>query len=121
MNKHILVAEDDTNSQSVIRSLLEFHTFQVVVAANGKQALEELENHEFDAFIIDLSMPEMDGWQLLDAIKSDSKTALSPCIAITAFHSAEVSLKAREAGFTAYFSKPIDVYTFKEELSAILA
>lgn len=118
--KQILIVEDDENSQSVMRSLLEHHTFQVTLAANGKQALEHLEEQQFDAFIIDLSMPEMDGWQLLNVLRNDTVNSQIPCIAITAFHSAEVAMKAIDAGFTAYFSKPINVYTFEKELSDLL-
>lgn len=118
--KRVLIVEDDTNSQLVIQSLLEHYTFQVDVAENGKQALEFLDEHDFSAFIVDLSMPEMDGWELVDVLQRDPLTRDIPCIAITAFHSPEVMMKVKEAGFVAYFAKPIDVYTFEQELSGLL-
>lgn len=114
----ILIAEDDINSQQLTSELLEYFAYEVKLAANGKEALQLFQAHAFDAVIIDLSMPEMDGWQLLKSIQAEQ--ASIPCIAVTAFHSASVARRAKDAGFAAYFPKPIDVYTFQKQLAALL-
>jgi DNA-binding NtrC family response regulator len=60
----------------------------------------------------------MDGWALLAVVQQGSPYL--PCIAVTAFHSADVAVKAIEAGFVAYFPKPLDPASFVQELTNVL-
>ncbi len=70
--------------------------------------------------IVDLALPGLDGWGLLSAVQKNRKTAQVPCVAVTAFHSPEVAVKAIEAGFLAYFPKPIEAMPFIRELERIV-
>lgn len=117
MNWHILVVEDDVHSREVVRELLDHHQVEVDVAENATRALELLQEHHYTAVVIDLSLPGMSGWELLNTIR---ETEAIPCIAITAYHSANVAQEAIKAGFTAYFPKPIDVTSFVDDLAAYL-
>ena len=73
-----------------------------------------------DLVVIDLALPVMNGWGLLRAIQEDRRLAEVPCVAMTAYHSAEVARKAIEVGFAGYFAKPIDVGSFVQDLIKIL-
>jgi CheY-like chemotaxis protein len=79
---------------------------------SAEAALELLQQNKFTGCIIDLHLPGMDGWRLLDLIHQNEATARTPCIAITAYHSAMLPMKAREAGFDAYIPKPLEPASF---------
>ncbi len=65
-------------------------------------------------------MPEMDGWETLEQIRSNPETANLPVIAVTAYHSVDVAHDAMKAGFNAYFAKPLSPQHFVDELKRIL-
>lgn len=117
---NILVIEDDGDGQEVVLRLLKYHHIAYKIAGTGEDALKYLANGGFTACIIDLSLPGINGWEVLSAIRHDPQLYHLPCVAITAYHSAEVAMKAVEAGFNAYFSKPLDATSFVRELSRVL-
>lgn len=118
----ILVVEDDPDGQQVVAHILGYLNFNIDVVADVNSALSLLANHtdEYRAAIIDLSLPERDGWDLLREIKASPSTEQLPCIAVTGFHSSKTREDALRAGFTAYFSKPIEATTFVRELEALM-
>jgi len=71
----ILVVEDEEASRETLRELLELEGFEVETAANGKEALDKLQSLEPCVMLLDLFMPIMDGWQLLDQLRSDGRLA----------------------------------------------
>jgi CheY-like chemotaxis protein len=116
----VLVVEDDLNGQDVARGILEHYDIVVDVADDAMQALEFLRNNQYTAAIIDLSLPGMSGWDLLQAMRRNAATATLPCVAMTAYHSPRVAQDAIEAGFAAYFPKPMNVATLMEDLRNVL-
>jgi CheY-like chemotaxis protein len=119
----ILVVEDDPDGQVVVSHVvMETLSMPVDVASNAKEALKFLEEKsmEYRIAIIDLSMPEMDGWQLLSTIRSNPKTAELPCVAVTAYHSTRTREDALKSGFVGYFSKPIDTSSFSQQLKKFM-
>ena len=120
-NWKILVVEDDHDGQEVVSRLLKYHRIEHLIAGSGEEAFQILEQEAITGCIIDLALPGIDGWGVLEAIRSDGQIGNIPCVAITAFHSAEVAVKAIEAGFNAYFSKPLDATSFVRELSNVLS
>lgn len=118
----ILVVEDDEDSLRVVEEALQLYhgDVQVRVAANGKECLALLDSFKPTLVIMDLALPELDGWKALAAIRANPVTADLPVVAITAYHSANVYEDALNAGFSAYFAKPIDVFSFGESLSALI-
>lgn len=121
-NWHILVVEDDLDGQALMSTLLEHLNVPVDVANNVAEAEQFLfqSDHQYQAVIIDLALPDKDGWQLLAEIQADERTRALPCIAVTAFHNSKLREEAIIAGFMAYFPKPIDSTTFLRELASIL-
>lgn len=108
--KHILVVEDDPDGQEMVTTILEHLGFKVAAADDGEQAATLLfeQGASFDAIVIDLALPGMDGWELLGAILNNPATSAVPCIAVTAFHNSKLREDALRAGFTAYLPKPLD-------------
>jgi CheY-like chemotaxis protein len=115
----ILVIEDETDSMEFVQGLLEYHGINSVGATTGEEAIELLGRFRPEMIIIDLALPGLNGWELLSAIKSDPSLRKIPCVAITAYHTAELAEQAIEAGFSAYFAKPLDATSFVRELEGI--
>jgi CheY-like chemotaxis protein len=116
----LLVIEDDPDGQEVVGRILKYHRIPFVMTGNATEAAEALQTHAVNGAIIDLNLPGMDGWSLLQQIHDDPQTAALPCVAITAYHSADVAVKAIEAGFAAYFPKPLDSSSFVNDLTRVL-
>ncbi len=117
---HVLVVEDDPDGQEVVERILRYHRIDAHLASDGESAVEQLTQNVYTLVIIDLALPNMNGWELLKFIKSQPTLAATPCIAVTAFHSAEVAVKALQAGFSAYFPKPLDATSFVRELENVM-
>ena len=116
---HVLVVEDDPDGQEVVTRILRHHRITTDVAATAEEALTLLAKTRYDLAVIDLALPTMNGWALLQNIRSNPKLAGMPCVAVTAFHSAEVAVEAIQAGFAAYFPKPLEATSFVRELQRI--
>jgi CheY-like chemotaxis protein len=119
-NWHVLVVEDDPDGQEVVSRILRHHKMTVDVAPTGEDAITMLAAIDYSLAVIDLSLPRIDGWRVLESIQTTPRTAQLPCVAVTAFHSADVAVKAIQAGFTAYFPKPLDPTSFVQELQSIV-
>lgn len=117
---YVLVVEDDPDGQEVVTRMLRHHGIPAVMADSGETAVALLNAHQYTAAIIDLALPGIDGWAVLKAIRQDLNLANLPCIAVTAFHSADVAVKAIQAGFNAYFPKPLDATSFVRELQHVV-
>ncbi|HEX2905267.1 MAG TPA: response regulator [Phototrophicaceae bacterium] len=117
----ILVVEDDPDGQDVVARILRYHKISLDIANDAEEALQLLiGGSQYTGAIIDLALPGIDGWTLLGAIRRDPQTANLPCVAVTAYHSAEVAVKAIEMGFNAYFAKPLETTSFVRELERVL-
>ena len=105
----ILLAEDNVVNQVLACRLLEKHGHRVVVASNGRKALEALEKQKFDLVVMDVSMPEMDGFEAVAAIRAREGATGShlAIIAMTAHAMKGDRERCLAAGMDAYISKPI--------------
>jgi CheY-like chemotaxis protein len=117
--KSILLVDDDVGSLDVLTIILQHKHYQVVGVADANTALELLLTQPFDVAIIDLRLPETDGWQLLDKIRSHHPLSTIRTIALTAYYTPTVALRAREAGFDACLSKPVTKQTVKHILNQL--
>lgn len=113
----VLVVEDDLHGRNVVRTVLESAGISVDQAGDAHEAAGFLDQaNAYSAVVIDLSLPEVSGWQLLQMIRANPTHSDTPCIAITAYHSSKVAQEALEAGFVAYIPKPIQVKTFADSV-----
>jgi two-component system sensor histidine kinase/response regulator len=108
----ILLAEDNDINQQIAVELLEGAGATVKVANNGQEAFETLSNGPqpppFDVMLMDLQMPEMDGYQATAKIRADSRFASLPIVAMTAHATLEERQRCLAAGMNDHVSKPID-------------
>lgn len=108
-NKTILLVDDDMRNVFALSSLLEGYKAKVIVGRNGKIGLEKLKKHpETDLILLDIMMPEMDGYEVMKFIRKNKKFKDIPIIAITAKAMKEDREKCLAAGANEYLSKPID-------------
>jgi CheY-like chemotaxis protein len=116
----VLIVEDDRDSLDGLQEIFRYYNIESVGAYSAEEALNLLDDVRPSLAILDLALPEMDGWELLSRIRRDPVVGSIPVVAVTAFHSASVARQAIDAGFNAYFSKPIDVASFIPELERVL-
>lgn len=105
MKKNILVVDDEQDIRELISDLLETKGYRILTACDGEDALSKMANESFDLFIIDMSMPRMDGMTLLKEIKKIQPLAV--VIVLTGFSSIEGAVNAIQAGAFQYISKPV--------------
>lgn len=116
----VLVVEDEQDSMEVVKDILGHYNIENVGAETAEEALSMINEVRPTLAIIDLALPEMDGWGLLKELRKNSQTANVPAVAVTAYHSANVAQEAIAAGFDAYFPKPIEATSFVRELERIM-
>ncbi len=113
---HILVVEDNEINQQVVCELLGQERFHVQVADNGQEAVDLLATETFDAVLMDIQMPVMDGYQATRVIRDQLELTELPIIALTANALIEDREKSLEAGMNAHLNKPIDPALLMETL-----
>jgi signal transduction histidine kinase/DNA-binding response OmpR family regulator len=111
-NRHrsrVLLAEDNAINQTLALRLLEKRGYSVTLAGNGREAVEAFENNHFDVVLMDIQMPEMDGFEATAAIRAKEKLTGRhvPIIAMTAHALKGDQERCISAGMDAYISKPI--------------
>ena len=105
----VLLAEDNAVNQKIAMRVLEKHGHQVTVAANGRQALAALDRAGFDVVLMDVQMPEMDGFECTAAIRGHERVTGNhlPIIAMTAHAMPGDRERCIAAGMDSYIAKPI--------------
>ena len=108
--KQLLLVEDDIRNIFALTNVLSSYNIQVTFAENGREALELLDkNPNFDLVLTDIMMPEMDGYQMIKAIREQPRFEKLPIIALTAKAMKEDRQRCLDAGASDYISKPIDI------------
>lgn len=108
VNPTILLVEDDEETRYVMRLQLEARGYRVIEAADGETAVELAENFNPQIVLMDLSLPRMDGFEATKKIREDGRMAKIPVVAVTAHQETDFRQGAKESGFDAYVTKPID-------------
>jgi len=116
----ILYVEDNPDNRSLIRRVLEAEGYAVVEAINAKQALEKLESDTIDLVLMDINMPDMDGYTLTARIKSIEKFSKIPIVAVTANVMRGDREKSLGAGCDGYIQKPIDIDTLSQQIERFI-
>ena len=115
MEPRILLVEDNAVNQLIARRILQKNGYEADLAHNGREAVEILSRRSYDLILLDIQMPEMDGFEAARTIRAPESGVLDhevPIIAMTAYAGREDEDKCREAGMTDYISKPLDMERF---------
>ena len=118
--KTILLVEDTPFFRMVEAKYLEAAGYDVIQAENGKKAMLLLESNKVDGVILDIVMPEMDGWAVIKKIRSDVRFKDLPVMAVTSLSDKKLEKKGLEAGFTKWESK-LNKTSLLEKLQIILS
>lgn len=105
----ILIVEDNMDTYELVRFILEKNGFETFLAMNGRDGVNAATKQRPDLIIMDISMPEMDGWTAMQLIKSDPAVSFIPMIALTAHALPSDRKRAFDAGCDEYITKPMDL------------
>ncbi|GEP90881.1 Signal transduction histidine kinase [Chitinophaga terrae (ex Kim and Jung 2007)] len=108
-DKTVLIADDDVRNIFSLTKALERHQMKVLSAIDGKEALQQLKENQVDIVLMDMMMPEMDGYDAIAAIRKQAPYKNLPIIAVTAKAMMGDREKCLQAGASDYISKPVDV------------
>jgi len=108
----ILVIEDNLDNLEMVSFLLERGGFQTISATDGRSGLETARTDQPDLILMDLTIPEIDGWHLAQQLKQDPATAKIPLLAMTAHILPGDRKKAMDSGCDGYITKPLDIPNF---------
>jgi CheY-like chemotaxis protein len=116
----VLLVDDFEDAREMYRQYLEFTGYRVAEAASGKEAVEKATALLPDVILMDLSMPDVDGWEATRILKSDQRTSRIPVMALTGHALAGHSDVARHAGCDAFVTKPCLPADLVRELEKML-
>ena len=105
---HILVVEDNLDNYELVRTILELAGYDTFLAVNGRDGVNAALKQKPDLILMDMSLPEMDGWNATKLIRQNPETAHIPMIALTVHTLPVERRRALEAGVDAYLPKPYD-------------
>ena len=107
--RRILVVEDNMDTYELVHFILEKNGFETFLASNGRDGVNAALKQRPDLIIMDMSMPEMDGWTATSIIKKDEQIRAIPLIALTAHALPGDRQRAMDAGCDEYITKPMDL------------
>lgn len=116
----ILLVEDNEPNRDMLSRRLIRRGYEVNMAVDGKEGLLMADKHMPDLILLDLSLPEMDGWEVLKKLKQDPKMKTIPVIALTAHALVTDRNRAFEAGFDEYDIKPVELPRLLEKIETLL-
>jgi CheY-like chemotaxis protein len=119
--KRILVVEDNADNMTLMCDILDSLGFATVSARNGAEGIAAAQREKPDLILMDLSMPQMDGWTAAKHIKSDPELNPIPIIALTAHAMIGDRDRAMEAGCNDYVTKPISLREFSDKVKKFRA
>lgn len=116
----ILVIEDNESSRDMLVRRLSRRGYQVIWAADGPRGIA-MAHHDFpDLIVMDMSLPEIDGWEATRRLKADPVTGAIPIVALTAHAMASDRQKAMDAGCDDYHTKPLDFESLVRSMEVFL-
>jgi CheY-like chemotaxis protein len=120
MSHKILVIEDNAQNMYLIRFLLESHGYTVIEAENGITGIQKAKEEQPEIILLDIQLPEMDGYEIARILRSSPETDTIPIIAVTSYAMAGDKERILAAGATDYIEKPINPATFVDQIKVHL-
>jgi len=116
----ILIVDDSTTNLVLLEAILQEEGYQTKTAFNAKEAFTIIERNKPDLILLDLLMPQVNGFNILEKLKSDDATKAIPVIVVSAVGTKENIDTCRNLGALDFFSKPIDIPVFLSKLKVYL-
>jgi two-component system cell cycle response regulator DivK len=117
--KAVLI-EDNENNRYLLTLLMEHAGFEVVVAADGKSGIDIARREGPDIILLDIQMPEMDGYEVAVELKKDPALARIPIVGVSSFAMPGDRDRAMRTGFAGYIEKPVDPERFAQSVMEFL-
>ncbi|KGK88677.1 hypothetical protein DP73_12285 [Desulfosporosinus sp. HMP52] len=116
----ILIVDDSISGQKVLNALLEREDYYIEFASNGKDALKKAFEIKPDLVLLDVILPDMDGFEVCKRIRNNPYTSLMPVIMVTALEDRESKLKGFQSGADEFLCKPLDALEVKARVRTVL-
>jgi two-component system cell cycle response regulator DivK len=117
----ILLVEDNEMNRDMLSRRLERHGYSVITANDGEQGHKMGVSEAPDLILMDIGLPDMDGWEVTRLLKTDEQARRIPIIALTAHALVTDREKAFEAGCDDYDTKPVDFVRLNEKIKKLIA
>ena len=117
----ILIVEDNEENRDALSRRLERRGFEVLMATDGAAGVEMAKTEKPDLILMDMNMPQVDGWEATRRIKAETDLQQIPVIALTAHAMAGDRERALEAGCTDYHTKPIEFPKLMTQIETVLS
>jgi len=117
---HVLVVEDNLDNYELVRTILQLGGYDTFLAVNGRDGVDAARKQKPDLILMDMALPEMDGWDATEHIRGDPETRHIPMIALTVHTLPRERKRALDAGVDAYLSKPYDAAQLIQLVERIL-
>ncbi len=119
-NKKILIIDDSAVNNVLLENVLEDQNYEVIIAFNGNDAFKAIDKNIPDLILLDIMMPDMDGYKILEELKSKENTKQIPVIMVSAKSDSLDINKAMELGAVDYIIKPINIKTILEKIQGFI-
>lgn len=120
MSNTLLIIEDNEQNRYLIKFMLEKNGFRVEEAQSAIEGIEKALSAKYLAILLDIQLPDMDGYAVARKLRTVEELKGIPIIAVTSYGMVGDKEKALDAGCTGYIEKPIDPYSFVEEIRKYL-
>lgn len=117
----VLIVDDEPDNLGVAQKVLKYGGANVHIARNGLEGLSVLQEFKPTFILLDLSMPEMDGWEMFRQVRTNANLSDVPVIALTAHAMAGDKERVMEAGFDGYIAKPFRINSLLEDIREALS
>lgn len=121
VKERILIVEDDRITRALFRTFLQSEGYATIETANGIDGIKAAENEAPNLILMDIQMPEMDGMQALERLKSNPATDNIPVLALTGYAAEGDRERLMAKGFDGYLSKPLDLDELLEKVRELLS
>ena len=120
MSFHILIVDDNEMTLDLLTKILELDGYKVTLAHNAKEAIDSAVQKMPDLVLLDVMMPEMDGYELCRKMRQPPFNAKIPIVLLTAMNSDGEQAQAQEAGADEIWSKPFDMQKFRQRIGELV-
>jgi CheY-like chemotaxis protein len=119
--RRVLIVDDEPDVLLLCRVNLEFEGYEVIEACDGIEALERIRSDRPEVVLLDVMMPRMDGWQVLETLKADDELAAIPVVMLTAKVQDQDQIRGWSSGAAEYITKPFSPLVLSQVLQDVLA